>query len=596
VKRILQRPATYIIAIPIIVILLLVVVQGRPQSASFSYFYPRVEFGEGWKTSLSLVNMGQNASNVRLLAYNAGGTLIKDIGISPAIMPGERRDYPTENGAWPDGIASLKVESEGAIYSYLMLENSDGSALEAIMPVADRATTLTFPLVTGGAQSWSQLSLLNVGSEQAMLQAVALDANGQILATAVLSPLSPMASSTVSVADLFDSATIGSIAAVQVVANKPLAGLQLFGSGNDSDIAALPAPLTEGQELFLPVFQEGDGVPLWTVIGLINPRDGPVSIKIEAFDAQHRSLALFSDPTILSAHGSYFFYTANIAGALPSETDSVTIISDQPISGYAVVGALRAQGLTAVNALTENDPASGYELIGSDDGVVLAAVPLVVMPDRTSGPAFTKAESGFWQRGVSLSKKNLQSSYLIGRSQLSVTRSSISAPEVISVAASAGTFQWPLFPFTSVPTITQDYACRGTTPSGFDSCFKSDQYHTGIDMTSTSSDQNIYASEAGTVVSAVNNCDPGVFCNGGFGNTVIIQHATGLYSQYGHMQKGSIAVTGGQGVAKGQKIGFMGNTGNVGYGIHLHFEIKNNSNLGAGYTTAPPDVNGYFDP
>jgi len=159
----------------------------------------------------------------------------------------------------------------------------------------------------------------------------------------------------------------------------------------------------------------------------------------------------------------------------------------------------------------------------------------------------------------------------------------------------AATFQWPLSPFTTVPNVTQDYTCRGIT-SGFDSCVKSDQYHTGIDVTPASSDQNIYASEEGTVVAAVNDCDPGVTsCNGGFGNTVIIQHATGLYSQYGHLQKGSITVGMNQGVIKGQKIGVIGNTGNV-TGTHLHFEIKNHSNLGPGYTTTPPDVNGYFDP
>ena len=66
-----------------------------------------------------------------------------------------------------------------------------------------------------------------------------------------------------------------------------------------------------------------------------------------------------------------------------------------------------------------------------------------------------------------------------------------------------------------------------------------------------------------------NDCKQGERCNGGFGNTVIIQHANGIYSQYGHMQKDSILVTGGQWITKGQKIGVMGNTGDSDYGIHL---------------------------
>ena len=163
----------------------------------------------------------------------------------------------------------------------------------------------------------------------------------------------------------------------------------------------------------------------------------------------------------------------------------------------------------------------------------------------------------------------------------------------------AQTFQWPLSPVTTIPNITQDYACKGPSSDPiFDRCFHDNQYHTGIDMTSTSFDQNIYAAEEGMVVpgSVRNDCKQGERCNGGFGNTVIIQHANGIYSQYGHMQKDSILVTGGQWITKGQKIGVMGNTGDSDYGIHLHFELKNNSNLGAGYTLSPPDVNGYFDP
>lgn len=158
-------------------------------------------------------------------------------------------------------------------------------------------------------------------------------------------------------------------------------------------------------------------------------------------------------------------------------------------------------------------------------------------------------------------------------------------------AAGLGTFQWPLSPFTAAPNVTQDYACKGAN------CYSTDKYHTGIDMTSTTSDQGVYASEAGTVVSpVVNDCDPGLDCNGGWGNVVLIQHDTGLYSMYAHMQKGSVVVAVGDTVFKGQKIGVMGNTGRPDYGVHLHFEVKSGGTLGPGYTVTPPDVNGYFDP
>ncbi len=60
------------------------------------------------------------------------------------------------------------------------------------------------------------------------------------------------------------------------------------------------------------------------------------------------------------------------------DTVSLSITTDQPISGDSVTGALDAQGLTAIHALTENDSASDYEILGSADGNVLVAIPVLV--------------------------------------------------------------------------------------------------------------------------------------------------------------------------------------------------------------------------
>lgn len=56
-------------------------------------------------------------------------------------------------------------------------------------------------------------------------------------------------------------------------------------------------------------------------------------------------------------------------------------------------------------------------------------------------------------------------------------------------------------------------------------------------------------------------------------NTVSIQHADGLISQYLHMYPGDIAVSVGDTVTAGQQIGVMGSAGQSN-GTHLHFELK----------------------
>lgn len=58
---------------------------------------------------------------------------------------------------------------------------------------------------------------------------------------------------------------------------------------------------------------------------------------------------------------------------------------------------------------------------------------------------------------------------------------------------------------------------------------------------------------------------------GSYGYQVVIRHADGHYSQYGHLSQ--ISVKAGQHVNEGQRIARSGSTGNV-TGPHLHFEIR----------------------
>lgn len=60
--------------------------------------------------------------------------------------------------------------------------------------------------------------------------------------------------------------------------------------------------------------------------------------------------------------------------------------------------------------------------------------------------------------------------------------------------------------------------------------------------------------------------------NGGYGSYVVIQHANGSQTLYGHMSK--VATYDGAHVVQGQVIGYVGNTGRS-TGPHLHFEIRN---------------------
>ncbi|MTI30201.1 LysM peptidoglycan-binding domain-containing protein [Cytophagales bacterium RKSG123] len=57
----------------------------------------------------------------------------------------------------------------------------------------------------------------------------------------------------------------------------------------------------------------------------------------------------------------------------------------------------------------------------------------------------------------------------------------------------------------------------------------------------------------------------------GYGNYIVVRHANGLETLYGHLKKALVKV--GQEVKVGERIGLGGNTGRSS-GTHLHFEVR----------------------
>ena len=108
----------------------------------------------------------------------------------------------------------------------------------------------------------------------------------------------------------------------------------------------------------------------------------------------------------------------------------------------------------------------------------------------------------------------------------------------------SGQFMWP---FSGI--ITQTFS----------------RYHPGLDIAATTGD--IVSVDKGKVIRAG-------WWQGGYGNAVQVDHGNGYVTTYAHMN--SIAVSTGDTVERGQKLGVVGNTGNVRgiTGIHLHFTVQ----------------------
>jgi len=97
---------------------------------------------------------------------------------------------------------------------------------------------------------------------------------------------------------------------------------------------------------------------------------------------------------------------------------------------------------------------------------------------------------------------------------------------------------------------------------GLDGLAAGGSLHEGLDLASVQSDA-VRAANAGNVVFAG---ELGIY-----GNTIMIDHGTGLLSLYGHLSSTAVAVD--SAVIQNQEIGRTGSTGLAG-GDHLHFEFR----------------------
>lgn len=130
-------------------------------------------------------------------------------------------------------------------------------------------------------------------------------------------------------------------------------------------------------------------------------------------------------------------------------------------------------------------------------------------------------------------------------------------------ARSSGQWKWPID-----GVITQGFGCTDYPFEPYDPNCPSHHFHSGIDIANDYGTP-VHAADGGIVHDFTMACGyGGGLC--GYGRYVVIVHAGGFTSLYGHLS--GWAVGDGVQVDKDTVIGYEGSTGNS-TGPHLHFEI-----------------------
>lgn len=115
--------------------------------------------------------------------------------------------------------------------------------------------------------------------------------------------------------------------------------------------------------------------------------------------------------------------------------------------------------------------------------------------------------------------------------------------------------------FNKVHYLTSDYKTRNEDRNN----------HNGIDLIGNNRNTDyVIAIEEGIVITSTYSSAAGYY--------VEIRHKNNYISRYLHMKKGTLAVEKGDVVAKGQILGYMGNSGDSN-GAHLHFSVYDSKRI-----------------
>ncbi|MFE6101940.1 peptidoglycan DD-metalloendopeptidase family protein [Streptomyces laurentii] len=287
-----------------------------------------------------------------------------------------------------------------------------------------------------------------------------------------------------------------------------------------------------------------------------------------------------AEPAALPRHA----VAATAPAAVPVAGPAATFGAGAPVKAYTVV---RGDHLSKIAA--EHRLAGGWHQLYRDNRQAVGENPSLIFPGtklvlraahtgqapaapkaaaprndaRSAGASTARASRG----GERTAAAPASASASTGTSSTGTSSTGSSAAPSSSASTSASAS--PSTGATSSSGWVAPVSGGTSTPYRASGSMWSSGYHTGVDFTAATG-TTVRAVGPGTVYSAG--------WGGSYGNQVVIKHADGTYSQYGHLS--SVSVSAGQTVTGGQQIGLSGATGNV-TGPHLHFEMRTGPDYGS---------------
>ena len=211
-------------------------------------YFPRLQMGKGWKSSITLTNQEDREVTSTLKTFSVDGAQRDEIAVGKQLprwrfrndvsgqydaavlsltqlAAGESKTVDLE--ALPIDSAAMIVEANGNVIGHVTIQAIDGNQVTDIPAVDELAMTLNFPCLTEDDITGKTLGVFNPGAYEALLEIIALNSEDREIARRRLPPLASNESRTLVPTELFEDVPLEQVVNVQLVSNVELAGVQV---------------------------------------------------------------------------------------------------------------------------------------------------------------------------------------------------------------------------------------------------------------------------------------------------------------------------------------------------------------------------------
>lgn len=380
-------------------------------------YFPRLHLGQGWKTTISITNADDKDLSLTFTARDQlGGAQSVITPLSRAeewllrihgqksleqrfnltrLAAGQTNTISLES--MPIGTESLEIKSDGNVIGTAIFQSIDGKKAETLPAVRETARTLIFPPLSQGDLTHKNLLLFNPNQNETTAELIALDELGNEVVRRHLLPFTAFESRAIATSELLADHELQNTMAVKVVSDHSLVGWQIVSSP-DTDILGMHALTAAGKKWGLPVLSKLGVLELWNQYAIFNPGNEPAKLMVELFDTADKHLLTVNLPD-LPPDVTSFFNNQVLQKYTTSNVAYLSVISDQPVQCYEIVGANLGQGLTAISGAIEEEKRTNIiEIVGDKFGGALSAHTCSRTEDSDLMPLFERGSDNNWQK------------------------------------------------------------------------------------------------------------------------------------------------------------------------------------------------------